>query len=293
MNRAIGRIEKFIEQNRMSLLLIMVLIAAIGTIAGWRYYRYSKDAPEFCFTCHMMQESVISWQKSRHWNIKCQGCHEMGVLEQNRLLVAYVARGATGPQKQLHGRAAPWKSCRGCHIDAVQQGSLSVRQSFGHARHVFMENIGCENCHSGHHHAFTPDEKNCSNCHRDKLVHGLGMEGLSCLKCHNYGEKVREKVSMERCTGCHKGIPTTGVMSRLKCFDCHKPHKQISLASADCLRECHGSEVRVGQHRLHMERAKMECLDCHKAHTWSVGRRQARGLCDRCHPPRNPESFIY
>jgi len=293
MESLLRALERFFEKNRTGLFLIMFLVAAMGLIVGHRYYNYTKNDPEFCMTCHMMQESVNTWQQSKHWQIRCQECHKMSVLEQNRLLVAYVAKGETGPRAPEHGRTAPWNACKSCHVETLKQGSLSVRRSYGHARHVFMEDIGCEKCHSGQSHTFKPDEKNCSRCHKDRLVHGLGMEGLSCLKCHAYGENTRAGVQVERCLGCHKDIRPTGPMAGLKCYDCHKPHSKISLTSNDCLRNCHGNEVQVGQHRIHMEKARLECLDCHKPHGWTVGRKQAPGLCDRCHKLKDPNSFIY
>ena len=242
MQRILKAIENFIGQNRGGIVLIMLLIAVTGSIVGYRYYRYTRDTPEFCLTCHMMQDTFISWQKSKHWQIKCQTCHKMSIFEQNRLVVAYITKGATGPQKQMHGRAAPWQACRKCHLEQMQQGS-AMRRSYGHARHVFMENIGCDKCHSGTSHNFTPNEAACAKCHKDKLVHGLGMEGLSCLKCHNYGtgKGAVAMVSEERCMGCHRNVRNTGAMAALKCFDCHKPHGKIKLTSADCLARCHGN----------------------------------------------------
>lgn len=295
LDRFLKALEKFIDSNRAGVFLIMFLIAVTGTILGFRYYNYTKNEPEFCMACHMMQDSVYTWQKSKHWEIKCQRCHQMSIIEQNRLLVAYVSRGSTGPQKAGHGRTAPWKACRSCHVEDVKQGSVSVRHSYGHAKHVFMENIGCENCHSGQSHTFKPDEKNCMKCHKDKLVHGMGMEGLSCLKCHAYGEPESQRAGVQsrRCMECHKDVHMIGPMSRLNCYDCHKPHQQISLKSKDCMTQCHGNEVQVGQHRLHLEKAGLECLDCHKPHAWTVGKKEARGLCDRCHVLRDPKSFIY
>jgi hypothetical protein len=297
MESILKALEKFFEKNRTGLFAIMFLVAVTGLVVGTRYYHYTKDDPEFCMTCHMLQESVKTWQLSKHWQIKCQECHKISVLEQNRLLIAYVSKGRTGPSAPAHARTAPWQACRKCHVEDIKQGSLSVRQSYGHAKHVFMENITCDKCHSsigvrGQSHTFKPDERNCSNCHKDKLVHGMGMEGLSCLKCHSYGEE-HLGVQTARCLGCHKDVKLTGPMAALKCYDCHKPHKQMSLTSNDCLRNCHGNEIQVGQHRLHMEKAKLECLDCHKPHGWRVGRAQARGLCDRCHQLKDPNRFIY
>lgn len=293
MNRVIQYIEHFLEENRTAIVVLMLLVAVTGVIAGYRYYRYTRQDPQFCASCHMMQESYRNWEMSRHRDVICQKCHNISLLEQNRLFIAYVVKGYTAPREQKHGRVEPWKACEECHVREARQGSLSLRKSFGHARHVFMENLGCVECHSASLHNFTPDEKACSGCHRDKLVHGLGMQGLSCLKCHTYSEEATKMVSTSRCLGCHRDVPTSGTMAGLECFDCHKPHGRVIPESSDCLGRCHGNEATVGQHGLHMEKAGLGCLDCHKAHSWKVGKEQARGLCDRCHPLKDPRTFIY
>jgi hypothetical protein len=168
-----------------------------------------------------------------------------------------------------------------------------LSKSYGHAQHVFMQNINCSKCHTGNLHTFAPNEKACSDCHDDKLIHGMGMEGLSCLNCHSYGEKVPKMITNERCLRCHKNMPTSGTMSSLKCFDCHHPHGEIQPSSMDCLKNCHGNEAKVGQHDLHMTKVKLDCLDCHKAHIWRVGKKEAPKLCDRCHALKDPATFIY
>jgi hypothetical protein len=293
MNKLIDFCERFFEENKTGIILLLILVSIIGVLAGYRYYRHTQEDPHFCASCHMMQESFRSWQRSRHRDIICQKCHRLSLLEQNRLLITYVVKGYTAPREQAHGRIEPWKSCRQCHIEEVQQGSVSLRSSYGHARHVFMQNINCSRCHSAELHNFRADERACSGCHADKLVHGLGMEGLSCLRCHSYGEETPKMVSSERCIGCHEGIPSEGPMAKFMCFQCHKPHEKIKFKSSDCLGNCHGNEAMVGQHGLHLEKAQVECLDCHKAHTWVIGMKQAKGLCDRCHQLKDPRTFIY
>jgi hypothetical protein len=282
----------FLEENQKALVLLLLLVTAIGAIVGYRYYRYTRYDPDFCKSCHMMQESYKTWQMSKHRDFPCQRCHEMSVLEQNRMLIAYVVKG-TGTVSQKHGRISPWHACKECHLSDVEQGSVTLNKSYGHARHVFMLNISCSQCHMGTSHTFAPNANACSNCHRDKVIHGMSMQSLSCLQCHSYGEKAPKMISVERCLSCHRNIPTKGAMSSLKCFDCHHPHGKLKPSNADCLQNCHGNESRVGQHRLHMTRAELDCLDCHKAHTWSVGKREAKGLCDRCHALKDPATFIY
>jgi len=289
--------ERFFYENRAAIVLLLILISLIGGVLGYRYFKYTKNDPSFCATCHIMQESFKSWERSKHGDIICQRCHRMSILEQNRLLMLYVARGYTSPKGrglgQTHGKIEPWRACRDCHLGEALQGSISLRNSFGHARHVFMQNLECMNCHSGELHNFMPNERACSNCHKDKLVHGLGMEGLSCLRCHSFGERAPTLVSSQRCRGCHTKMPRTGPMASFECFQCHKPHGKIKLTSADCLGSCHGNEAMVGQHGLHINRAKLECLYCHKAHTWRVGKTEAKILCQRCHELRDPMRFIY
>lgn len=282
----------FIEENQTAIVILLLLISIIGGVLGSRYYRHTREDPDFCVSCHMMKESFKSWQMSKHRDFPCQTCHTINILEQNRMIISYVIKGNESI-KQQHGRVSPWKTCRKCHFADIEQGSAGRSSSYGHAKHVFMHKIGCSKCHTGSHHSFLPDQQTCSGCHGDKLVHGMGMEGLSCLTCHSYGEEAPNMVNKERCLRCHKDLPPKGIMSSLNCFDCHHPHGKIKPSSQDCFKNCHGKEARIGQHDLHMTKANMKCLDCHKAHTWTVGRKEAESLCRKCHQMKDAATFIY
>ena len=273
-------------------MFLVVLIAVIGALAGYKYYRYTQENPEFCNSCHLMQEAFKSWQISTHRRFTCQECHSMNILEQNRLLVAFVVN-PKAKIKQKHGSINAWQGCKDCHMYEVAQGSITLRESYGHAKHVFMQGIGCGKCHKGDMHQFNVTRNECLSCHKDKLIHGMGMRGLECLNCHSYSESAPKMIASERCRSCHRDMPDKSPMSGLQCFDCHKPHSKIRMETKDCLGACHGNESRVGQHGLHMTKANLGCMDCHRAHTWVIGRRQAKGLCDRCHKLRDPASFIY
>jgi len=279
-------------KNRIGIVVLAVLICVLAVILGRRYYGYTKTDPDFCKLCHPMQEAYRSWTESKHGLIICQECHRLSLVEENRMLLAFVA-GRTEGVRQDHGRETPWESCRGCHADDIAQGSVTLRVSYGHARHVFMQNIPCWKCHSGSLHRFSPDQSKCRDCHPDKRVHGMGTVGLYCLNCHSFGAARAKLFSPERCFECHGDVPRSGTMSRLDCHECHHPHEKLRMESADCLGTCHSSEVRVGRHGDHMKKAKLECVDCHRPHTWRIGRKSAPGLCDRCHPLKDPASFIY
>ncbi|HXX58991.1 MAG TPA: cytochrome c oxidase assembly protein COX14 [Thermodesulfovibrionales bacterium] len=283
-------LDRVMDHIKGFVLALIAVIAVLGVVVGYRYYRYTQDDPAFCTSCHMMKEAVAEWERGKHRDIVCQKCHHLNLLEQNQLLVSFVLKNP-GPFSQSHGRNKPWLECKNCHIDEIAQGSVTLRKSYGHAKHVFMLNTTCKVCHGGSLHRFRPNEKACQECHKDKGVHGVGMEAFSCLKCHSFSEKSVQMVSNEKCRRCHK-VPTVGPMSTFPCHRCHKPHGKIKLTSTDCLGECHGSETKIGQHDRHMKKG-MQCLDCHKAHRWVVGRTEAKGLCNRCHPNRDPKTFVY
>lgn len=283
-------LNKLIEHMKGFVLALIATVAVLGIVVGYKYYRHTQEDPEFCMSCHMMKEAFHEWEKGRHRDIVCQKCHHLNIIEQNQLLFAYVFKGPA-PFSQTHGRMKPWLECKKCHIDEISQGSVTLRKSYGHAKHVFMQNTSCKVCHGKSLHLFKPDEDACRNCHNDKGVHGEGMEAFSCLKCHAFSEKSPTMVSRDRCLRCHKDQPSAGPMA-FQCHQCHKPHGKIKLTSEDCLGQCHGNEAKVGQHNLHMKKG-MQCLDCHKAHEWIVGQKEARTLCNRCHSLKDPKKFIF
>lgn len=283
-------IEKVAEHLKGFVLALIAVISILGIVVGYKYYRFTQEEPEFCMSCHMMKEAFQEWQKGKHRDITCQKCHHLNLIEQNQLLFAFAFKG-TAPFSQKHGRMKPWLECKECHISEITQGSVTLRRSYGHSKHVFMQNIDCKVCHGNSLHQFIPDANACRNCHKDKGVHGEGMEAFSCLKCHTFSEKSAAMVSRDKCLKCHENHTDKGPM-KFQCHQCHKPHKKIKLKSEDCLAQCHQNETRVGQHQIHMKKG-MECLDCHKAHTWVVGQKEAKGLCNRCHPLKDPKKFIY
>jgi hypothetical protein len=278
--------------HKSSILVLVFILCVLGAVTGYRYYKYVNKDPDFCVMCHVTEEGYRSWETSDHHLIICQTCHKLSVIEGNKLLLAYYVKGAKDV-KQKHGRVMPWESCIACHNREAAQGSVTFRVSYGHARHVFMHNIGCQKCHASEMHKFDVDSAKCQKCHVDKLVHGMGTAGLYCLNCHGFGESGSKMTSSRRCFTCHKDMPEKGVMSNVECHECHHPHNKFSIESKDCLGECHSSETRVGQHRKHLELPGMMCLECHKPHVWEVKKANAKGLCDRCHEMKDPRTFIY
>ena len=292
IRNVIDSLVKCVEEAKGFILAAVLIVAVLGAVVGHKYYRYTQDDPQYCASCHLMKEAFLEWQKGKHRDIVCQTCHHLSILEQNQLLVTYVVKSDSKQFSQTHGREKPWQECRKCHMSEVSQGSVTLKKSYGHARHVFMQGTECKICHKGTVHDFHPNENACQNCHKDKGVHGIGMEAFSCLKCHSFSEKTPSMVPKDRCIKCHNSIPRKSSMSDLLCHQCHKPHGRINPTSATCISECHRNETSVGQHGLHMKQG-LNCLDCHKPHSWIVGIERAKSLCSKCHTFKDPKLFIY
>ena len=284
-------LEGVMEHMKGFVLASFVIVAALGASVGYRYYKYTQDDPQFCVSCHLMREAYTEWQKGKHRDVVCQKCHQLSIFEKNQLLVAYVVKGHQ-PLSATHGREKPWKACKQCHMDDVSQGSLTLNKSYGHARHVFMQRIECKACHKGGLHDFRPNEDSCRNCHKDKGVHGIGMEAFSCLKCHSFSEKTPAMIPKNRCIKCHHDVPGKGPMASLLCHQCHQPHGKLIPTSSTCTKECHRNESSVGQHEFHLQKG-LDCMDCHKAHIWTVGPGRAKVVCTKCHQYKDPRLFIY
>ncbi|TAN44696.1 MAG: hypothetical protein EPN22_05750 [Nitrospirae bacterium] len=286
-----GFIEGLIEHSKGFILAVIAVVAVLGLLTGYRYYRYTEDDPHYCASCHLMQEAYKEWERGKHGEVLCQQCHSLTMLEQNKLLMAYVLQG-NKPLSQTHGREKPWAACKKCHAGEMAQGSLTIKKSRGHDLHIAVKNIGCKTCHESSLHNFKPNEKACQECHKDKGVHGIGMEAFSCLKCHSFSEKTQAMIPKDRCIKCHTKIQSTGPMSGLMCRQCHKPHKKIIPKETDCISNCHHNEATTGKHGLHAK-LSLHCLDCHKPHSWTVTESKAKRLCSKCHAYKAPATFVY
>jgi hypothetical protein len=279
--------------NKKSIILLVLLLCAVAAATGYKYTQFIDSDPAYCTLCHLTQEGYNSLEQSKHYNIICQDCHELTVLEGNNLLMSYYVMG-NKEVDQAHGRKAPWKECIECHDREASQGSITFRDSYGHARHVFMHNFKCNLCHEGKLHNFEIVESNkCKACHSDKLVHGMGTTGTQCLNCHSFSDRSEYMVTDDKCYACHLDLLEFTVMININCHECHHPHEKEKLKNPDCLGSCHSTEASVGQHGVHMEQTDLTCIECHKPHLWEVSKENAPGLCDQCHTMRDPKTFLY
>jgi nitrate/TMAO reductase-like tetraheme cytochrome c subunit len=269
--------------------IIASLVMALF-LYGFRYYRHTQADPEFCLSCHPLQETYRVWEKGTHRDVICQKCHEFGIMEQNKRFAAYITSGKQ-PVSLSHGRVTPWQKCRDCHDEAVNQGAKSPTSTFGHARHVGVKNMQCQACHSGTDHEFKPNDLACIGCHQDREVHGIAVEDFSCLKCHRFSKREMVMTPRALCDTCHHTVPPQGPKAKLSCHYCHKPHSADKPNSATCATECHKNVPALGQHGKHLKQG-VACTHCHKPHIWSI-RTRAATLCKECHAYRDPRTFKY
>jgi nitrate/TMAO reductase-like tetraheme cytochrome c subunit len=310
-------------------LLIIALIAVIalgGGFVAYKFYDFTQNNPKFCVGCHLMQPAYDSWATSEHKSLNCHDCHHLTIPEQNQLLISFVLhRPNSVPER--HGKIiVSSKHCNQCHTEGK---ATRINKSLFHAKHVYMEQIECTECHgevksdkSGLHH-FLPTEKFCTKCHKGKQVHGEGMGGLACINCHT--DRTKDiRPGRKKCLFCHsndesvrKELIDDGTMDvryfqpdssvirkatkiaysaaapmQFYCYECHKPHTpgKVKPKNEDCLR-CHEGTPKIGKHKIHLN-MDMQCKDCHKPHVWRVTEASAKKDCVACHEYRSPKAFI-
>jgi len=320
-------------QEPMSLkakLLVIALLLIIvfgGGFIAFKFYDFTQNNPKFCVGCHLMQPAYDSWAQSEHKALNCHDCHHLTIVEQNQLLISFVLKRPNSVPERHKGQViVSSKYCNSCHTEGK---AARINKSLFHAKHVYMEQIECTECHgevkpdkSGLHH-FLPSEKFCTKCHKGKQVHGEGMGGLACINCHT--DRTKDlKPGRLKCLYCHSSddrikqqlkddgtmdvrffVPDAATIKKAKkivfeekspmqfyCYECHKPHEagKVRPNNDDCLR-CHSGIPKIGKHKEHLN-MDMKCKDCHKPHVWRVTEVSAKKDCVACHEYRSPKVFI-
>ncbi len=302
--------------------LLLVIIIGGGVIA-FEFYDFTQNNPKFCVSCHLMKPAYDAWAESEHKDINCHDCHHLTIPEQNRLLITFVLHRPTSVPPR-HGKIiVPWKYCVSCHWEKDERfpDAPLINDSRGHAKHYFIEQIECAQCHGYIVHKFTAEERFCLKCHKGKVVHGMGMENIACLNCHT-DRTTDFRPGRKKCLFCHGDVsvrmeliadatidvkhfaPDEATIKRatrinipakapmqLDCYECHKPHSQVRPDYGTCI-SCHKRIIDVGKHKLHIEVVGLECTTCHKPHGWTVTPREAKTTCTSCHGYKDPMRFI-
>ena len=302
--------------------LVLVFIIGIGVV-GYKINDYFENNPNACNMCHVHDAANKAWAKSVHHDVNCHQCHHSTKLDQITQMYKFAVLGQKTVSPRHGAILVAWKICIECHWDKNKKypNAPLVNKSRYHAKHVFIEQIECSKCHGYVTHQFLPEPRFCVKCHKDREVHGAGMEGLACLNCHTDQSKDL-KPERNKCLFCHGGekvrkdliesgsidvkyfqpseqliskaikinVPDNAPM-QFYCYVCHKPHSKVRPDMNDCLK-CHKVEPNVGKHDLHIRTMNLKCVDCHKPHIWRITPEQAKTTCTKCHEYRDPKTFI-
>lgn len=263
---------------------LIVLISIFATL-GYLAYDYTEHNPNFCATCHIMEESFNKWKVSAHKGVNCHTCHQLPYAERAQLVVSFIIK---RPHEipPRHGKIiVPYNICFTCHFEGKAPKAELISKTVGHKKHFFDERIECTKCHGTKLHEFLPEEGFCSGCHKGIVIHGSVMKDFSCLTCHDFMSKEVNSLIPARtvCLSCHKEMhpkamfpEAADAIMRFNCNQCHDPHERIRPTRFQCY-ACHKEVKGYG---LHKSENHQDCMLCHNRHTWTVTTRTA---CISCH----------
>ncbi len=152
----------------VGIILIFVFIA-VGTSGGYLLH-LSNTSPEFCGTCHIMDENVNSYLTSNHMDnvhfqagVQCKDCHDYPVSAEissgvNFLLGNY----NVGPNGKLIKVQYDDQMCLDCHISYA---FMARATDYLHRNPHFNHNgeLECRTCHMSH----EAQIDFCSSCHNN------------------------------------------------------------------------------------------------------------------------------
>ncbi len=295
-------IEALIDWGKRHLQLLIVIGsvgAAGGAVAGFYVWDYTQNDPNFCTSCHLMEDAFGVWAKSAHKEVNCHTCHP-GDLATNlhQLWQTVTAQ----PTKVTTHAEVPATICGSCHLSGDSQWE-QVKETAGHALHWGKHEIECVTCHAPSVHEFEPTDQMCAKCHEGVVVALSEMNRNHCTNCHDFLVAPEEGLAPDeaRCGGCHAQGGRTDLKAHWHdgqpCAVCHPVHDEVGLDRPD--RE--GAAVACDT--CHMERdvgPHFDCAGCHRPHDQGEVEQRCRechegpgeslppGMnheCADCHPP--------
>jgi hypothetical protein len=282
------RVPDIVKRHRWKLAVAGAVFLALAIPSGiyghWAY----EGSPQFCASCHIMDEAHATWERSAHKVVGCKECHTQDLFGRMRLGWQFVIDRPkeVGPHARLDEAV-----CKRCHDGAGKgtgdTGALaSIAGTPGHRVHHERARLACLECHSRKLHVFEPDVGRCRECHtervnlpkmRDALAHEKG--GNDCLACHKFLEKGQEALAPDRgtCASCHEKQTVVAILDKgeakgkpfhAECRDCHAVHGRAFQDPVDCLR-CH---VKVLNDKAHIDDGRLQekCTECHEPHRWKI-----------------------
>lgn len=264
--------------RRASLYGLGTLILLALFFGGYRLHHFVEHDPNFCGSCHIMSAAKKSWEVSVHKNINCKSCHIQTPYDRGRIALSWLVKRpeAVGKHTKLDIEA-----CKTCHYSSTQS-THQIAETIGHKKHVGKMDLNCLSCHFSSKkelHVFEPKTANCLKCH-DKSANNIsGMDDLHCTTCHSFLDTKDNTLlpKREACLSCHEEMtiknevfPKDGGPMPFACGDCHKPHRNITPNSYDCISACHETILDNKKHAGWGHDGMNKCVSCHRPHDWKV-----------------------
>ncbi|HKN18206.1 MAG TPA: cytochrome c3 family protein, partial [Dissulfurispiraceae bacterium] len=189
--------------KKILVLIAFLFIVAMG-ITGYEINDYFENNPNSCTMCHVHDAAQKAWAASVHKGVGCHQCHHANKKDQIYQMYKFAVLGQRAVTPRHGAIIVAWKVCEKCHWEKDPNFPKAplVNKSRFHAKHVFIEQIECVKCHGFVTHQFVPEERFCVKCHKDREVHGTGMEKLACINCHT-DRTVDLKPNRKKCLFCH------------------------------------------------------------------------------------------
>jgi hypothetical protein len=287
------KIKALLYRFRIPLLIIIPTAAVAASYGGYRAWDYTQNDPNFCTSCHLMDDAFGRWQKSGHRDVNCHTCHPGDIASNLHQLYMTVTHAPKTVEKHAE---VPASICSSCHRSGEERWT-QISETPGHKIHFEEHKIECVTCHAPAVHDFVPNDAMCQKCHGDKIIELAGMAQNHCTSCHDFlGDAERGLLAAEEtCGGCHVAKagsePATKVSwhDSLDCTNCHPVHDREAVTAAFAGPKVDGNAVACGA--CHEDQAEMAeagpsghlaCTTCHTAHADPPG----EAACRDCHTPQ-------
>lgn len=135
------------NRNALKLVFLGLVIAVVGMAAMSAGYAYA-ESPQFCGSCHSMEEAYTTWKTSNHKQLACTECH----LPNQNLAVKLIAKAQTGITDVYHETLRDYPAT----IKVTTQGKQYLADNCLRCHQSTVENTqmaaggnDCTKCHRG------------------------------------------------------------------------------------------------------------------------------------------------
>lgn len=255
-----------------ALVYSLPILALLGLIAMFYSVKITEH-PQFCGSCHYMDDYIESWEHSAHKDVRCVDCHYepgakavvKGKVDGFLQLAKYMTHTySSKPVAEVSDLSCLRSECH-AEMDRGISVEFGNNISFPHSKHldhkVRAHELRCTTCHSkaGAEKHMEVNTSTCFNCH----FKGVEVTPSDCRKCHSRltvseggagfdHTEFFEGTEEVDCNMCHPGIiQGTGEAVPDNCLFCH--------TRSDVKKEITLEEL----HYAHTSEHKVECFQCH------------------------------